>query len=411
MEAKYCAYAHSARKEGKVTTKKKRERYERNPNLEELAQGMWQAEKIAGREQKALWILKQVKDYYDSKGAVGVIFPKKRKMQEIIAEARKGLDDVPAKRRQKMESMSKPWNLGSLAEYPMPNEALPVVLQCCKEAQLSDSSFTVREAKWCANLSAIINDTRTLVSFTAGYANREIIHEAKTKHSEPFDTSNLDKILTMAPWELATACLTKEIKPIGPSIPKFEIRPEELSFFDAAVPYEPMTVFEPIKTMKIAVDILETQAYDAETSFVLLTPMCSKDIFSMILIPMPEGFSREQFIDMRVSMRKTLSEQQFSHEQMRVYTLWLEYLAAGLHAQTLEERQVRNRIKIVNELRRWIKNHPLAKDSSVLLPFSPEGLFVGASQESQKISAYVLEPLELLEKVGIKSFLEVRRRR
>jgi hypothetical protein len=332
-------------------------------------------------------------------------------MQEIIAEARKGLDDVPAKRRQKMESMSKPWNLGSLAEYPMPNEALPVVLQCCKEAQLSDSSFTVREAKWCANLSAIINDTRTLVSFTAGYANREIIHEAKTKHSEPFDTSNLDKILTMAPWELATACLTKEIKPIGPSIPKFEIRPEELSFFDAAVPYEPMTVFEPIKTMKIAVDILETQAYDAETSFVLLTPMCSKDIFSMILIPMPEGFSREQFIDMRVSMRKTLSEQQFSHEQMRVYTLWLEYLAAGLHAQTLEERQVRNRIKIVNELRRWIKNHPLAKDSSVLLPFSPEGLFVGASQESQKISAYVLEPLELLEKVGIKSFLEVRRRR
>ena len=342
-------------------------------------------------------ILVKLQDYLikNLKQAPG--YPAKATLLNMISEIRNWPDPEAI-----------PWSIGLKTDIPQ--DTLPAVLHAWKQCYLEGQSFTKREAKWCARLSTIINDTRTLLSFARGYANREIIYGAIGK-SMDFDTSNLDKVLTMEPWELATACLTREIRPLGPSIPKFEINPQKLSIFDAAVPYEPMTIFAPLRTMEIASDILERQANDAQMSFILLTPMCSKDIFSMILIPMPEGFSREQFIDMRVSMRKTLSEQQFSHEQMRVYTLWLEYLAAGLHAQTLEERQVRNRIKIVNELRRWIKNHPLAKDSSVLLPFSPEGLFVGASQESQKISAYVLEPLELLEKVGIKSFLEVRRRR
>ena len=106
-----------------------------------------------------------------------------------------------------MESMSKPWNLGSLAEYPMPNEDLPVVLRCWKEAQLSDSSFTIREAKWCARLSTFIKDSFTLYSWASVYANRELGYEILGKPSE-FDTSGLDTIATSTPWELATGYLT-----------------------------------------------------------------------------------------------------------------------------------------------------------------------------------------------------------
>lgn len=321
----------------------------------------------------------------------------------------------------------KTWCIGSSEGIPL--ETMRAVLGASKQAKIEGKSLTVREAKWCARLSSLIEDTRTLLSVASGYANREIIHEAKAKHNQPFDTSNLDKILTMDPWELATACLTKEIKPIGPSIPKFEIRPERLSFLDAAVPYEPMTIFEPLRTVEIAPDILETQADDAQMSFIVLTPWSSKDILSTLTrrMSIPIEFTKEQFIDMRRSLRGTLTELHFSQEQMRVFTLWLEYMATG---PSVQELKFENRVEMVDELREWVKKHELAKDfkpkpsktktkktkaktarvkskSSMLLPFSPEGIFVGSFQEEKRILNYGLEPLELLEKVGIKSILEV----
>jgi hypothetical protein len=57
---------------------------------------------------------------------------------------------------------------------------------------------------------------------------------------------------------------------------------------------------------------------------------------------------------------------------------------------------------MVNDLCEWVKNHPLAKDSRVLLPFSPEWPAI-----EDKIWKHNLMPIELLKKVGIKSFFEV----
>jgi hypothetical protein len=329
--------------------------------------------------------------------------PQLRSVQKILSEVKKNATGYEFRKKEV------PWSLGNKDIDP---EHLYAILGAAKLAKCSNKLFTTRQAKWCSLLSGSIVDNRTLLSFATKYADLELIHDVLDPNS-PFDTSNLDAILTMTPWEIATACLTWQIKPLGPDIIEFKIppdidpknkRPPAVEDIFRLIPYEPMTVYKPFKPMPIATDILEKQAYEAETSFILLTPRYPKDdILSMIRIPRPEGFSREQFIDMRVSMRKTLSELKFSQEQMRVYTLWLEYLAAGARVKTLQESEVRNRIKMVSQLRKWVKNHKLAKGSHDLLPFSPEGVGIGDTETVNKIVRHKVEPARLLKQVGHKT--------
>ena len=98
-----------------------------------------------------------------------------------------------------------------------------------------------------------------------------------------------------------------------------------------------------------------------------------------------------------------LGELHFSQEQVRVYTLWLQYLAKGPHIKNLARetdigkgtKELKKRLQIAYKLRRWVKNHELAKDSSCLLPNAVDPDFLDYLDTQHN-----LKPVELLKRVG-----------
>lgn len=99
----------------------------------------------------------------------------------------------------------KPWNLGTLVEYPIAPECLPAVLQAyTMEYILLIERFgrpllwpplTIRQALWVARLAPLIKDNiPELFSRAWEYAAHERIHEFQGKPL-PYDTSTLDEAL------------------------------------------------------------------------------------------------------------------------------------------------------------------------------------------------------------------------
>lgn len=288
-----------------------------------------------------------------------------------------------------------PWCIG--AKLDIPHEALPAVLQCWKEAQLSDSSFTVREAKWCARLSAFVKDSWTLKSWAWGYANRERAYELL---GLDLDTSDFDTILTTPPWELVTGYLTGEIKPVvhgiylpdrvGRRIVPREALPEGSSD-RFQYPVTPCS-FTPV-IIALAPISFYASAHIAEIQFLGGPGLDNKEVTDIVF---RESLSEYVIIT-------PLGELHFSQEQVRVYTLWLQYLAKGPHIKSLAKepdaekgfKEYEKRLQIGYDLREWVKNHELAKNSSRLLPNAVDPDFLDYLD-----TQYKLKPVELLKRVG-----------
>lgn len=95
----------------------------------------------------------------------------------------------------KASSEDEAWTIGTLGDYPISPEALPVVLATCKYAREAGNLFTIRQAKWTARLSGVLKDEPPwyLWYWTARYAGAELISRLINR---PFDTTTLDTQLT-----------------------------------------------------------------------------------------------------------------------------------------------------------------------------------------------------------------------
>ncbi len=101
--------------------------------------------------------------------------------------------------------LEKPWSTATIDRYPELNiefptpEALSRVLKVWKLRIERGDTFTIREAKWAARLSGLLEDTEKL-SYKAGqYARTELMFELIGR---PFDSIELDRSLMGLPVEV-----------------------------------------------------------------------------------------------------------------------------------------------------------------------------------------------------------------
>lgn len=94
-------------------------------------------------------------------------WPSLSTVQKVLATVRKNMKETP------VDPQDNPWSMGTLDQYPIPPEAIPVVLRVWKFRFENNASFMIRDAKWVARLSGVIADTQKLSSEVENYALRE----------------------------------------------------------------------------------------------------------------------------------------------------------------------------------------------------------------------------------------------
>lgn len=114
-------------------------------------------------------------------------WPSLSKVQKILAEVRRN--------QAQPDPQSQPWAIGTLEEYPISPEALPVVLGVCSYARQADNVFSIRQAKWAARLSGMLKGEPPwyLWYWTDRYAGADAISRLINR---PLDTATLDAQLT-----------------------------------------------------------------------------------------------------------------------------------------------------------------------------------------------------------------------
>ena len=135
-------------------------------------------------------------------------------VRKVLANIRQNLD----KRPPEAKGIDTPWSVGSLSQYPIPPEALPMVLRVYAQHKhtLSEKvwhqwrlpdikavggggldtkypeSFTIREALWVSRLSKLFSVLQKLCFYASWYSFREHIYEAI---GESIDTTDIDELL------------------------------------------------------------------------------------------------------------------------------------------------------------------------------------------------------------------------
>jgi len=128
-------------------------------------------------------LLKRMKetglDYFPP-GAPGV--------SAVGKEVRK-IRETDSARLPELKMLDSSWSLGSLAEYPIPPEALPMVMSFYKKRLAEDDVLTTREALWTARLYKLIDPPDLVWDWAFVYATDEWASEIT---DTPFDTTKLD---------------------------------------------------------------------------------------------------------------------------------------------------------------------------------------------------------------------------
>jgi len=297
----------------------------------------------------------------------------------------------------------------------IPTESISAVLQAWREGKLLGSPLTMQEAKWCARLSFFIKDSFALRQWAYAYANRERACEILKK---PFDTSDLDMILTTPPWELATMYLVGLSKP--PQVGLYKIY-ENSPFTKRPIPTDTPPSIIGSGEVKIEPVLLHFQAKVAEMSFLYgpdwetklraIFPECGWLLIQwwfadeQLKTQWAENPAYQEFVKtwkclFDIAPVEALS---LSQEAVRVYTLWLEYLAKGPHIISLvnlnraeRPKQVLCRLDMLLQLREWVKNHRLASSSEKMS--TPPWPLIEPLDAA--VALFGLKPTELLLKAG-----------
>ena len=88
--------------------------------------------------------------------------------------------------RNRDDPEDRPWTVSALADYEIPPEALPVVMDAWTNELELDRHLTIRQAKWIARLYYALKheDTHLLCAFASGYASVETVTRPTGKYPE-----------------------------------------------------------------------------------------------------------------------------------------------------------------------------------------------------------------------------------
>lgn len=92
-----------------------------------------------------------------------------------------------------------PWSIATLDEYPIPPEAIPVVMSFYKKRLAEDDILAVREALWAARLYKIIEPLDSVFAWAFIYGIAEWSARERGKPEEPFESKELDLKLIETP--------------------------------------------------------------------------------------------------------------------------------------------------------------------------------------------------------------------
>lgn len=96
-------------------------------------------------------------------------WPSLSTVQKVLADVRKKVKELP------IHPEDKTWSLATLDEYPISPQALPVVIKVyTKVAPLR----SIREAKWVARLSPILEEIKDLYFVATRYAAAERVYQS-----------------------------------------------------------------------------------------------------------------------------------------------------------------------------------------------------------------------------------------
>ncbi|MFC1965218.1 hypothetical protein ACFLWG_04390, partial [Chloroflexota bacterium] len=99
-------------------------------------------------------------------------------------------------RNQETSPLDKSWHMGTLKDYPLPTEALPVILDTMESQMMLTRSreVTIRHAIWISRLQHVVKDKDELCEIAWHYAFNERISEIAHPEKQ-FDTSQYDRRL------------------------------------------------------------------------------------------------------------------------------------------------------------------------------------------------------------------------
>ncbi len=132
--------------------------------------------------------------------------PKLRTTEEIVGHLNKQYSGLSPEQK----ALDEPWCLGVSVKLGISSEANADLLKIYKWCTLVGRPFTIREAKWVAQLRGVVSRT-DLLRIASNYAAKERIYEmelASGNSHDRFDTADLDAFISFRPlgWEYHTGC-------------------------------------------------------------------------------------------------------------------------------------------------------------------------------------------------------------
>jgi hypothetical protein len=110
-------------------------------------------------------------------------WPSLSSVQKVLATVRKNMREIP------LDPRDKPWSTASMAQYPIPAEALPSILELWVWTRENlNSKLTIRQAQWAARFYTVAKDTQDLSGFVRGHTLLEVTCELIGK---PFEDSHI----------------------------------------------------------------------------------------------------------------------------------------------------------------------------------------------------------------------------
>jgi len=142
----------------------------------------------------------RTKENYSALWPIPKEWPSLSKVQKVLAKVIREEKELSEEEKKQEE----PWDMSTLGEYPIPPEAVPLVLDVSMQLQ---QPLTIREAKWIGRLYRLIamvvaqqGIDKVSIDYVAGiamfYATTERLNALKSQRVPP----TMDKIL----WEFLT---------------------------------------------------------------------------------------------------------------------------------------------------------------------------------------------------------------
>jgi hypothetical protein len=178
-----------------------------HPKAESVLIYSWTELSKSGKEPSAKQVIDAAKRYLTKNKISDVYLPQKRKVQEILAQARIKNEGIPPYERDSQLS----WSMATLDKYPLPADSIPIVMQAWRYALINGENFSIRQAKWVSRLfttpflhyeynSNIFTMTKL---WLASYEYTKKEEAALISHTQ-FDTFNSDVRLVFSDIEYLT---------------------------------------------------------------------------------------------------------------------------------------------------------------------------------------------------------------